>query len=66
MTLPDLPRIINSDVIQSVLRAAKQKSRRAPIKKNPLRNVNVLMRLNPHAKTVRRAALLAKKKPAKK
>lgn len=66
MTLPDLPRIINSDAIQSVLRAAKQKSRRASIKKNPLRNVNVLMRLNPHAKTVRRAALLAKKKPAKK
>jgi len=62
MTMPDVSRLINSDAIQSIVRPAKPKSRRAPIKKNPLRNINVLFRMNPHAKAVKRAAMLAKKK----
>ena len=72
MANPDLARIINSDAIQSVVRAAgPKKTRRTAIKKNPLKNLNVLLKLNPYAKTLRRRELLAqeaaaagKKKPA--
>ena len=51
----DLARIINSDEVQSVVRPIKK----APMKKNPLRNLNTMLRLNPYAKTARRASLLA-------
>jgi len=58
MAMPDLPRIINADAIQSSLRPTKAKSRRAAIVKNPLKNLNVHMRLNPHVKATKRAAAL--------
>jgi len=59
MTNPDLSRIINSDEIQSVLRPAKAKrTKRAPIKKNPLRNLYIKWKLNPYAKTIRRQEML--------
>lgn len=60
--MPDLARLINSDEIQKVVRPAKPRSRRATIKKNPLRNNQVMMRLNPHSKATKRAALLAQEK----
>ncbi|KAK4203740.1 ribosomal protein L4 domain-containing protein [Triangularia verruculosa] len=50
----DLTRLINSSEIQSVLRAPKgeAKTRRGNVqKKNPLRNKQVLLRLNPYAST---------------
>jgi len=52
----DLHRIINSDEIQSVLRAPK---RQQPTlrKKNPLTNFGVLVKLNPYAKSHRRIQL---------
>lgn len=57
---PDISRIINSDEVQSALRPAQSKhSKRATIKKNPLRNLNVMLRMNPYAKTVRRNELKA-------
>ena len=55
----DLSRIINSDEIQSVVRPIKKDVKRAPMKKNPLKNLNALLKLNPYAKTARRMALLA-------
>lgn len=55
----DLSRIINSDEIQSVVRPIKKEVKRAPMKKNPLKNLNALLKLNPYAKTARRMALLA-------
>ncbi|KAL5724798.1 60S ribosomal protein L4 [Ranunculus cassubicifolius] len=58
MVNADLARIINSDEIQSVVRPIKKESKKAPMK-NPLKNLNVLLKLNPNAKTVRRMALLA-------
>ncbi|KAL5710355.1 60S ribosomal protein L4 [Ranunculus cassubicifolius] len=58
MVNADLARIINSDEVQSVVRPIKE-SKRAPMKKNPLKNLNVLLKLNPYAKTARRMALLA-------
>eukprot|EP00889_Picochlorum_renovo_P003870 jgi/Picre1/30900/NNA_006259.t1 len=59
MTNPDLARLINSDEVQSVVAAPKEGGRKAPLKKNPLRNLGALLKLNPAAKAQRRANLLA-------
>ncbi|KAJ4971528.1 hypothetical protein NE237_004627 [Protea cynaroides] len=59
MVNADLTRIINSDEIQSVVRPIKTEVKRATLKKNPLKNLNSLLKLNPYAKTARRMALLA-------
>jgi len=62
MANPDVARIINSEEVQSVLRAPKKPERRFRLKKNPLRNVNAMVKLNPYAKTTRRQAILASEK----
>uniref|UniRef100_A0A2N9G6N5 Large ribosomal subunit protein uL4 C-terminal domain-containing protein n=1 Tax=Fagus sylvatica TaxID=28930 RepID=A0A2N9G6N5_FAGSY len=59
MVNADLARIINSDEVQSVVKPIKKDVKRAPLKKNPLKNLNALLKLNPYAKTARRMALLA-------
>nr|GMD67622.1 60S ribosomal protein L4-1-like [Ipomoea batatas] len=59
MVNADLARIINSDEVQSVVRPIKKEVKRATLKKNPLKNLNVHLKLNPYAKTARRMALLA-------
>jgi large subunit ribosomal protein L4e len=58
---PDLPRLINSDEIQAVVRPAGQAVVKRPFtqRKNPLRNTGVLVRLNPYAQTLRRREILA-------
>jgi large subunit ribosomal protein L4e len=54
ITNPDITRIINSDQIQSVLRPAGPKEQRRAIKKrNPLRNLSVMARLNPYVHRAR-------------
>ncbi len=60
---PDLARVINSDEIQSVVRAAGPRKTKRPFsqRKNPLRNVGVMVRLNPYAQVVRRREILAEK-----
>ncbi|XP_064971851.1 large ribosomal subunit protein uL4 isoform X1 [Musa acuminata AAA Group] len=55
----DLSRIINSDEVQSVVRPIKKEVKRRTLKKNPLKNLYTLLKLNPYAKTARRMALLA-------
>jgi len=62
MTNPDLARIINSDPVQSALRAKISQPRVHSQRKNPLKNLGFRIKLNPHAKTVRRTELLAKEK----
>lgn len=60
MTNADVARLINSDEVQSVVRPPKEaviKSR--PLKKNPLKNLGALVKLNPHAAVTRRNAVLA-------
>ncbi|KAK7267599.1 hypothetical protein RIF29_20277 [Crotalaria pallida] len=59
MVNADLARIINSDEVQSVVKPVKKVKTRTSIKKNPLKNLNVMLKLNPYAKTAKRAALLA-------
>ncbi|XP_008786067.1 60S ribosomal protein L4 [Phoenix dactylifera] len=59
MTNADLGRIINSDEVQSVVRPINKEVKRRSLKKNPLRNLNTLLKLNPYAKTARRMSLLA-------
>lgn len=61
----DLSRLIQSDEVQSVVRAPRAAPRRAALKKNPLRNLGARIRLNPHAAVVRRAAIRASATPAK-
>lgn len=60
----DLSRLINSSEIQSVLRAPKgdAKTKRAGVqKKNPLKNKQVLLRLNPYASAFQKEKLGEKK-----
>ena len=56
---PDISRLINSAEIQAVVRPAKPKTQKRPWtqKKNPLKNRNVLFRLNPYAKVLRKQEL---------
>ncbi|PWQ83275.1 hypothetical protein DKY64_22940, partial [Stenotrophomonas maltophilia] len=66
------------DEIHRALRAPQKKKQRRVLKKNPLKNLRVMMKLNPYAKTYRRRAIMAhnpaiqekmlksKKKPRKK
>eukprot|EP00795_Rhopilema_esculentum_P003761 gene3761-15043_t len=58
MTNPDLNRLINSDEIQKALQPRKARPHRAMRKKNPLKNVGVMLRLNPYAKTMKRHAII--------
>jgi len=65
MANSDLTRIINSDEIQSIVKAPKKELKRRPLKKNPLKNLGALLKLNPFAKTARRLELLASAQQAK-
>jgi large subunit ribosomal protein L4e len=68
MTQADLHRIINSDEVQSALKAKKSPAK-IQRKKNPLRNLGVMNKLNPfHRVQLRRqlAGAKAAKKPATK
>ncbi|KAL9331935.1 hypothetical protein ACSQ67_001545 [Phaseolus vulgaris] len=46
---------------KSVVRPVNKEVKRATLKKNPLKNLNVMLKLNPYAKTAKRMALLAEK-----
>lgn len=59
MVNADLARIINSDEVQSVVKPINKAVKRTPMKKNPLKNLNAMLKLNPHAKAAKRMALLA-------
>lgn len=55
----DLSMIINSDEVQLVVQPIKKDVKRHTLKRNPLKNLYTLLKLNPYVKTVRRMALLA-------
>jgi large subunit ribosomal protein L4e len=62
MTNSDLTRIINSDEVQSKLRPAQRAIRRFHLKKNPLKNLGALVKLNPYALAARRSEILAEER----
>jgi len=61
----DLTRIINSDEIQSRIRAANKKVNRAALKKNPLTNLGAKAKLNPYSVQIRRTELLTQERRTK-
>jgi len=68
LTNADIGRIINSEEVQSALRPRKPRARRVGPKKNPLKNLGVMIKLNPYAfaQRRRRVAASAPKPPAPK
>jgi large subunit ribosomal protein L4e len=67
ISMGDVARVINSDEVQSVVRAAKVGTVNRPRqKKNPLKNLGTMVKLNPYAIVLRRAELLAQEKRAAK
>jgi len=64
MSNSDLTRIINSDEVQSKLRPAKHGVKRYNRKRNPLKNLGAMVKLNPHALALRRAEVLAQERRA--
>jgi len=52
----DLARLLKSDEIQSAVRAPKKDVKRRILKKNPLKNYRVMVRLNPYAKHAKKEA----------
>jgi len=66
LTNADLQRIINSDEVQSSLREKRPRNKVHPRKKNPLKNLGFMIKLNPYAKTALRRDLLAKERRDKK
>lgn len=55
----DISRVINSDEVQTVVRPVKTVVRRR-FRKNPLKNLNEMIRLNPHYVSLKRKRLLAR------
>jgi len=66
MANPDLGRVINSDEIQTSVRAIIRQPAFHVRKKNPLKNLGFLIKLNPYAKTQRRRQILVEKARANK
>merc|ERR1712057_133458 len=62
MSNADLPRVINSSEIQSVARATRKGTKFHRIKKNPLKNLGVMIKLNPYAKFLKRTKAIKKAK----
>lgn len=54
----DVARVINSDEVQAVLQPKRKGTARRGSRKNPLTNLNALLKLNPYAKTMKRQAIL--------
>merc|ERR1712141_21085 len=67
MTNTDLARLLKSDEIQNAVRAPIKDKSRNVLKKNPLKNIRTMIRLNPYAAVQKRNALLTdeKRKAAK-
>ena len=59
MTNADLGRIINSDEVQSVVKPLNKEVKRRENRKNPLKNMAAVLKLNPYLGTARKMATLA-------
>jgi large subunit ribosomal protein L4e len=61
MSNSDVSRIINSDEVQSKVRAAKSGFAKPSQKRNPLKNLGAMLKLNPYVGQVKRAEAAAQK-----
>ena len=59
MANADLTRLVNSDELLTVVWPPKVSRTVVPLKKNPLKNLGALLKLNPYAKAACHAELLA-------
>jgi hypothetical protein len=64
MTNTDVTRLINSDEVQSKVRAAIKGKKITIRKKNPLVNLGAMVKLNPYALSLRRSEVLAERRRA--
>merc|ERR1711939_517608 len=62
MSNSDLTRVINSTEVQSKARGKKSTQKFHRIKKNPLKNLGVMIKLNPYAKFLKRTKAIKKAK----
>merc|ERR1711959_225065 len=62
MSNSDLTRVINSTEVQSKARGKKSSQKFHRIKKNPLKNLGVMIKLNPYAKFMKRSKAIKKAK----
>merc|ERR1711959_354013 len=62
MSNADLPRVINSSEVQGSARPAKKVQKFQRIRKNPLKNLGVMIKLNPYAKYLKRTKSIKKAK----
>jgi len=58
LTNADINRIVNSDEVLAAIRPKKQRSRPSGHRKNPLKNLGFMTKLNPYAKEERRQKIL--------
>jgi len=65
LTHADVARIINSDEVQSTLRSKIPNKKVHVRRKNPLKNLGFLIKLNPYAKSLRRKELVQQEQRAK-
>jgi len=61
----DISGLINSPAVQTVLKPKQNKVKVIRHRRNPLKNLDFMVRLNPYAKVQRRAELLAKERREK-
>jgi len=56
MTSCDLARLLKSEEIQKAIRAPKKDRKHRVLKRNPLKNIEVMVRLNPYAAAQKKSA----------
>jgi len=61
MANSDLSRLINSDEVQAIVNPPKEPTKKPLLKRNPLKNLGAMIKLNPYAKTAKRMELLKSK-----
>lgn len=65
-TNSDASRLVNDTAVQSIVRAPKEGTKTAKLKKNPLKNLGARLKLDPHFAVKRKEAAAASKKTAAK
>jgi len=59
MTNADFTRLIKSEQVKKAIRPRRKQVKRPTLKRNPLKNTRLMVKLNPYAAVVKRAAMLA-------